>query len=198
MEFERTQKPRGLTCCCLRHIDAKSRPHHRAKYGRGGSGISRVTTLTVSPIWIFWRGLNCQIAAHTATAESTHRRLRTQRIGSCQRVFPTIVRSMTVQGSVLVEIRRYEHRSLRSARASPNFEVRSAWGNRAIYPDALYSMWQLLIRPHRRAKYGRGGIDISGVMILTVSRHWFFFGEWWSWGGYVQNGLARWCLGERT
>ena len=141
LEFERTQKPRGLTCCRLRYIDAKSRLHHRAKYGRGGSGISRVTTLTVSPIWIFWRGLNCQIAAHTATAESTHRRLRTQRIRSCQRVFPTIVRSMTVQGSVLVEIRRYEHRSLRSARASPNFEVRSAWGNRAIYPNALYSMW---------------------------------------------------------
>ena len=54
--FERTQQPGGLACCRLRHIDAKIRPHHRAKYGRGGSGISRVTTLTVSPIWIFWRG----------------------------------------------------------------------------------------------------------------------------------------------
>jgi len=62
------------------------------------------------------------------------------RVRSCRPIFFTIVRSVTVWGPVLVELRRCEHRSLQSARASPNFEVRSAWGKRAIYPDALYSM----------------------------------------------------------
>ena len=42
--FERTQQPRDLSCCRLRHADAKSRPHHRAKYSRGGFGINRVMT----------------------------------------------------------------------------------------------------------------------------------------------------------
>ena len=45
LECERTQQPRDLSCCRLPFIDAKSRPHHRAKYGRGGSGISRVMPL---------------------------------------------------------------------------------------------------------------------------------------------------------
>ena len=52
LTFERTQQPRDLSCCRLQHIDAKSRPHHRAKHGRGGIGISGVMTLTVSRIWI--------------------------------------------------------------------------------------------------------------------------------------------------
>ena len=108
LEFERTQKPRHLTSCRLRHMDTKIRPHYRAKYGRGGFGISRVTTLTVSRLGFFGEA---KFANSPRTQQPLNLRVAVferMRVRSCRPIFLTIVRSMTVWGQVLVELRLCE------------------------------------------------------------------------------------------